>query len=295
MSNLFDAIDKTDQFKKYTVDDLMLVEYTCDPLDTRVDIWSHRHYFTYVVNGKMDLITNGRPYTITAGKAYFIRKGAFVVPEFFDEVFCDLIIFMSDQFMKSVLIKHEIELTPTNQHTSAEEAIIPLQLDQNLEQYYRSLFVLIEQPGGPSDALLKLKLEELIIHILHEHPNEDLHNYFASTFQKSQLCLQEVMEENFCHPLKIHEYARLCAKSSSSFYREFLKIYGIPPKEWIRNRRLEHGAYLLNQTNHSIAEVADQVGFKSRSYFNKVFKNKFGLTPFKYRNKKTEKSANLTE
>ena len=55
MSNLFDALGQSTAFNKFKVDDLLFVEYTCEPGGPRAEIWSHNNYFTYVVSGKMTL------------------------------------------------------------------------------------------------------------------------------------------------------------------------------------------------------------------------------------------------
>jgi hypothetical protein len=55
MSNLYDFLKKSTSFKKIEIDELLFVEYTCDPGGPRAEIWSHTNYFTYVVFGKMTL------------------------------------------------------------------------------------------------------------------------------------------------------------------------------------------------------------------------------------------------
>jgi AraC-like DNA-binding protein len=48
---------------------------------------------------------------------------------------------------------------------------------------------------------------------------------------------------------------------------------------------LHKAKYLLNETDLSIAEVADKPGFSSAAYFSTVFKNKFVATPKEFRDK----------
>ena len=44
---------------------------------------------------------------------------------------------------------------------------------------------------------------------------------------------------------------------------------------------MEKAKLLLETESYSIAEVADQVGFEDRSYFSKVFKQFYGVSPSK--------------
>ena len=47
--------------------------------------------------------------------------------------------------------------------------------------------------------------------------------------------------------------------------------------------RLSNGARLLRETDHSIAEIASEVGFADQSYFDKRFKRAFGKAPKEFR------------
>lgn len=161
MSNLYDALKRSNAFRKIEIDDLLFVEYSCDPGGPKADIWSHNGYFTYVVSGRMNLKMADRVYEIRAGEAYFITRGGFTVPEFYDEVFCDMIIFVPDDFIRSVIDRYQIRLTESEANVGYE-AVIPLQLDPSLIQYYRSLFTYLQSPDPPSRILMKIKLEELL-------------------------------------------------------------------------------------------------------------------------------------
>ena len=49
---------------------------------------------------------------------------------------------------------------------------------------------------------------------------------------------------------------------------------------------LEKSSVLLTSTNTSIMDIALEVGFDNLSYFNKLFKRKYNLTPKQFRNSK---------
>jgi len=58
---------------------------------------------------------------------------------------------------------------------------------------------------------------------------------------------------------------------------------GMTLGEYLQQFRLDHIAHLLASTDVSIAAAFDQAGVKNRSYFYKIFRNHFGLTPAQYR------------
>ena len=55
------------------------------------------------------------------------------------------------------------------------------------------------------------------------------------------------------------------------------------PMAYIHAFRIEKAGILLRNTESSIAEIAESVGFDDFSYFAKVFKQHTGVTPREYR------------
>jgi signal transduction histidine kinase/DNA-binding response OmpR family regulator/ligand-binding sensor domain-containing protein len=71
--------------------------------------------------------------------------------------------------------------------------------------------------------------------------------------------------------------------SRSNLYRKFQSITGLSPNDFIRSIRLKRAAQLLKASQYNISEISDIVGFNSIKYFNKYFKEEFGVTPTQYR------------
>ena len=56
--------------------------------------------------------------------------------------------------------------------------------------------------------------------------------------------------------------------------------------EYIAKRRIQEAKSLLTSTELSIADIAEQTGFGSESYFCKLFRRYEGMTPSAFRNVK---------
>jgi AraC-like DNA-binding protein len=54
---------------------------------------------------------------------------------------------------------------------------------------------------------------------------------------------------------------------------------GISYIHYLNDVRLAHARNLLVSTNLSILEIAQKSGFENASYFNRKFKDKYGITP----------------
>ena len=73
------------------------------------------------------------------------------------------------------------------------------------------------------------------------------------------------------------------AMSRASLYKKLQTMLGITPTDFIRNVRLKRAAQLLADTQLSINEIADRVGFITARNFSTHFKKMFGVTPSEYR------------
>jgi AraC-like DNA-binding protein len=65
-------------------------------------------------------------------------------------------------------------------------------------------------------------------------------------------------------------------------FRHFL---GVPPMAYLARWRMQLGAQLLTSTSHSVAQIADEVGYESEPAFNRAFKREFGSPPARFRMK----------
>ena len=84
----------------------------------------------------------------------------------------------------------------------------------------------------------------------------------------------------------IDEICKNIGVSRIQLYRKVKALLGCNVNEYILAVRLQKAKYLLNKNEMSISEIAYKVGFSSSAYFSTVFKNKFGVTPSEFKEKK---------
>ena len=88
------------------------------------------------------------------------------------------------------------------------------------------------------------------------------------------------------HPAKnIDEAARTFGFSRRSFDRHWREVFGDPPGQYLRDRRIAEARYLLAETEQSIAEIAFRLGYAEVTNFSAAFRNQTGSTPFAFRKK----------
>ena len=83
--------------------------------------------------------------------------------------------------------------------------------------------------------------------------------------------------------LSVTELAAECGISEAYFRRIFLNRYGISPKEYIINMRMNYAKQLLATGELPISNVATLCGYAEPTHFSREFSRRVGIAPNKYK------------
>jgi AraC-like DNA-binding protein len=288
MINLFSALKESIQCRKLEVSELLFVEYTCMREETKFGIWSPNNYFAFITSGKKMWRSIYHSYEVNEGDIIFIKKGANLTHQFFDDGFCAIFIFIPDEFIKGFLNKNPVLLDTPQKDLSRQDAVIRVRPDVLLESYYRSIQSYLSLPKNPNTWLLEHKFEELLLSLFSDNKHQDLTDYFISLCQNKEYHMSRVMEDNYAYNLKLEEYAQLCHMSLSAFKKTFKQYYSSTPAVWLKQRKLNLARRLVLSSGLNISQISFDCGFEDTSHFIRVFKEKHHLTPLQYRQKHSE-------
>lgn len=285
MLNIYDFITGNNAFKKFAIDGLLFVQYKCILNETRVGYWTHNNYFVYVLEGNKRWFSQNSENILRQGDAIFLRKGAYMAEQVDNKnEFSALLIFLTDEFIKSILDKYPTLLPRINKISPEQyDPILPLRMDETLSAYFNSVLSYFPQATTPSPQLLRIKFEELLLSILTSGRQERLAAYFRQEHQNDKVSIRNVMETSFMYNMSMEEYARLCARSLSTFKADFYEIYKTTPGKWLMNTRLHYGKCLIETTDEPVNDIADRSGFINTAHFITVFKSAYGMPPLQYR------------
>ncbi len=91
------------------------------------------------------------------------------------------------------------------------------------------------------------------------------------------------IDEFIFNDMSVQQISESFGYSAKHIGRVFKAKTGITIHEYINDERLEKAKMLLRDTNYSITDVSSKSGFNNLTYFNRIFKKKFGLTPREFR------------
>lgn len=281
MLNFYKIVKENLRFNRFEFKETVCLEYTC-PIDAEeIGIFSRNDYLVYVLSGKKTYKTINGEWTLVPGQTLYLKKGAEIIHQYFDDEYCMLGFFLSDSLIKEVMEEMKGKVVLNCAQNPEEFSARMVQSSDFLEGFFNSMLTYFRGINRPPDQILVLKLKELLINLINCDPL--LTAYFNTISESDKPSLQQIMEKNYCFKLQLDDYAELSHRSLSKFKRDFQAIYHETPGKWIVKRRVEHAANLIANSNQSISEVAFESGFEDLSHFSRVFKNVTGKSPTDYK------------
>jgi AraC-like DNA-binding protein len=83
--------------------------------------------------------------------------------------------------------------------------------------------------------------------------------------------------------------------SRSNLHRKIKALTELSPTEFIHLIRFKKAAELIQNGEHRIGEIGYLIGIHSTSYFIKLFRKQFGLTPKEFAKQQKEKDFKKTK
>lgn len=132
---------------------------------------------------------------------------------------------------------------------------------------------------GNRELLLSIQFSELLFQVsqaFRDQVNEE--SALPASLSKMLLYIQE----NYTHTITLDDLERHTGFSKQYCMRLFKSHMNMTINEYILDLRMRHAAYLLRDTYMNVNQAADYLGFSSVSYFSRVFKRYYGVSPSEY-------------
>lgn len=91
------------------------------------------------------------------------------------------------------------------------------------------------------------------------------------------------LQDNLQQVHQIDMLAERVAMSRRTLTRHFQKATGMSIGEWITTERLRRSQMLLESSELTVEQVAEQSGFQSSITFRQIFREKLGVSPVEWR------------
>lgn len=115
----------------------------------------------------------------------------------------------------------------------------------------------------------------------------------SQTDENFMLKINKIITTNLSSPtLDVTLICKEIGMSRASLYNKIKALANMGVNDYINKYRMEKAMVLIKQTELSIAEIAEQVGFSTSRYFSTAFKQHTGQTPTQYK-EKNKKPTNI--
>lgn len=142
------------------------------------------------------------------------------------------------------------------------------------------------------ELMVKMKLAELLIYAerCKTGENSTLINLPVKTEKYKKISeIAAYINENYHKNMSLADIAKDFYISKCYLSRIFKEITGFTVNEYINITRIKRAQYLLENSDYNITEIAENIGYESITYFEKVFKKYLETSPLKYRKKFNKK------
>ncbi|MFD2718857.1 helix-turn-helix transcriptional regulator [Hymenobacter monticola] len=235
-----------------------------------------------LIDGRKTIIQAADTVTVYQDEILLMAAGNILTSELLSDQgqFRSILLYFSNQVLDDFYLRHAARLPRPG---ASGAPLVTFGKDDFIRNYLESLRLLLAAPTPLSPEISQLKLEELLLYLLHTTP-EGLHTFLRHPRTRPpELTLRQVVETHLTRPITVEELAFLCHMSVSTFQRRFAALYGQPPQKWLLQQRMQRAAALLHQQHQSPSDVYQQVGYESHSSFSEAFKKTFGVSPREFK------------
>ncbi|ATL47839.1 hypothetical protein COR50_12075 [Chitinophaga caeni] len=245
------------------------------------NIFLTENVLIFILKGYKHLHIQNETVEVTPQEIIFLKKGIYAMAEYFEEKseFEAILLFLKPKIVQEVTAEYNIK----SSNNLSNIPFLKIKSNPVIETYKSQLGQYFIQEPLKEKNILLLKQKEILLYIFKTIPLSETIPFWDAIISTSTENITYVMDKYLFHKLSLKDYANLTNRSLSSFKRDFATIYSSSPAKWINQKRLEYSCLLLKNTQERISEISEKCGFESLSYFTRIFKKTYHMTPSEFR------------
>ncbi|WP_143310916.1 helix-turn-helix domain-containing protein [Chitinophaga vietnamensis] len=229
------------------------------------------------VSGQLTLETASQQVSMQKGEMLLIGKnqlGQITKSPLPGEDYEVIVISLEEDMLRKIALEEQIEVR--QKYVGPPNILIPA--NEFLQGYFQSVVPYVRNPSGNITADIGLlKVKEAVKLLLHIMPR--LSDFLFDFSEPHKIDLEKFMRSNFHFNVPVEKFAQLTGRSLAGFKRDFQKIFGMAPRQWLQERRLTEARYLIEKKHLKPSNIYLDLGFETLSHFSHSFKKKFGKAP----------------
>lgn len=247
--------------------------------------WHADIQFIYVFEGVIEVVTLDKRFILHEKEGIFINKNvvhlvnkievchynSFIFPDYFLRFYIGS---PADEIVSCIIGKESLPVVKITCSTENQPTLNALEKLASLENHKTELY-----PYEVLSTLSSLWLE--FCHIVNISTSES--NKKNSHSSNRMTIFLQYIESHFKEDISLEMLAKSANVSVSECLRCFKATLQTTPYRYLTEYRLFKASEMLKNTDKPITIIASDVGFSHVSHFGKLFREKTGLSPSKYR------------
>lgn len=266
-----------------------LLQYTSLTTTENFDVFLTHNALVYILSGIKQIRVAQSGFQINPGELFLIPRGEYVMSEYLtgENGFRSIMLFFTKKAAQDILGQIDGSML-TIERSKNNSAVKIMSANQHIEKLFLSLEAYSKGDSPYMCELVRLKFSELIYLLLDSPYRQLIITFLVDASKSENPSIASVLDNHLYSSATIEELAMLSGRSLSSYKREFASQYGEPPRTWIRKKKLERAAFLLETTDKTMEEISEVCGFVSTPHFSRIFKEQYQLTPTAFRAKQAK-------
>ncbi|PSW18046.1 AraC family transcriptional regulator [Photobacterium sanctipauli] len=142
-----------------------------------------------------------------------------------------------------------------------------------------------EMTAHPDDLLLSRACTDTLMCVLHRHFKPS--GVEKQSHRLNMDTIDQYINQHLTRKISVTQLAGVAYLGESQFHHLFKEQTGITPHQYVLKKRLELAKGLIEESQLSVAQVAQSTGFASQSSFTQAFTRLYGKPPARYRKDST--------
>lgn len=277
MLNVFDK--KLEMLDGFETDYVKILYYDL-PKNFSGDYKSYNYArFCTILNGRKHVTLNNNRKFVYTNDNYLLLPSNSKVHMDIDTHTTALVFELNDELVNNVLnkinlkdnLKEEVKSTTTSNYFLGQNKY-------NISEDINNIFIASKSNDNNNEFLIDLYAQKLVFDLI---KNKTTYQILNGNNSHPINVAVKYINENISDMINIKELAKSLHMSESNFSHLFKKVIGIKPVEYIKNKKLDLALDYLR--NESVTDVAFNLGYSNISYFIRLFKDKYNMTPKQYK------------
>ena len=167
----------------------------------------------------------------------------------------------------------------------AKDIQVPAGIFQADEDICHILHHIFREYSSGEEYSLEIAKKQLEV-ILYMLSRNQLNQKAKPNFSLILNNMDNYIRENMSLPIHIRDFAKMYHYSPDRFRHIFTEHVKMSPKQYVISKRLTYAKTLLEETEKTVTEIAQECGFYDVSQFSKMFKKQFSESPNTYKKNK---------